>query len=162
MAAIRKIVGANMIFSDKRASNRDIKGGYYSMALFIYGFLVIIALISMFNIVNSIAMSVSARFGQYGAMRAIGMSDRQVIKMVITEASTYAICGILLGCVIGLPINKLLYENMITFRWGDVWKLPVRSMAIIILTVASATIIAVLGPAKRIHEITIVDTIHGE
>ena len=132
------------------------------MALFIYGFLVIIALISVFNIINSIAMSVSARLGQYGAMRAIGMSDKQVIRMVSTEALTYAVSGLALGCLIGLPLHKLIFEGMITFRWGDAWTLPVTALLLIVLTVGAATGLAVCGPAKRIREMTIVDTIRGE
>lgn len=162
VSAIRQIAGENITFSDQRMNNRDVKGGYYSMALFIYGFLVIIALISVFNIINSIAMSVSARLGQYGAMRAIGMSDKQVIRMVSTEALTYAVSGIALGCLIGLPLHKLIFEGMITFRWGDAWTLPVTALLLIVLTVGAATVLAVCGPAKRIREMTIVDTIRGE
>ena len=132
------------------------------MALFIYGFLVIIALISAFHIINSIAMSVSARLGQYGAMRAIGMSDRRVIRMVAAESLTYAVSGIALGTVIGLPMHKALYERMITFHWGDVWTLPVKALLLITLTVGIATALSIYGPAKRIREMTIVDTIRGE
>lgn len=162
VAEIRRIAGSDITFSDQRMNNRDVKGGYYSMALFIYGFLVIIALISIFNIINSIAMSVTARLGQYGAMRAIGMSDRQVVKMVAAEALTYSVSGILLGCIIGIPINKLLFEGLVTFRWGDAWTLPITAMILIILTVGTSTILAVIGPTRRIREMTIVDTIRGE
>ncbi len=159
---IRELSGTGITFSDQRLSNADVRGAYYSMSLFIYGFLVIIALISIFNIVNSIAMSVSARLQQYGAMRAIGMSDRQVIKMVTAEALTYAVSGIGFGCVIGIPINRLLYKGMITFHWGDVWSLPVGAMLIIVIVVAMASVLAILGPARQIRELTIVDTIRGE
>lgn len=162
VAAIRQLAGTDVIFSDQRINNRDVKGGFYSMALFIYGFLVIIALISAFHIINSIAMSVSARLGQYGAMRAIGMSDRQVIRMVAAESLTYAVSGIALGTVIGLPMHKALYERMITFHWGDVWTLPVKALLLITLTVGIATALSIYGPAKRIREMTIVDTIRGE
>ncbi|MDO5575140.1 MAG: ABC transporter permease, partial [bacterium] len=162
VTAIRKLAGDDVQFSDQRMSNSDVRGAYYSMSIFIYGFLIIIALISVFNIVNSIAMSVSARLGQYGAMRAIGMSDRQVIRMVGAEALTYSVSGIAIGCILGLPINKALFSSMITFRWGDAWQLPIGSMLVIILTVSAATILAIYGPAKQIREMTIVDTIRGE
>ncbi len=162
VAAIREIAGTGITFSDQRMNNRDVKGGYYSMALFIYGFLAIIALISVFNIINSIAMSVSARLGQYGAMRAIGMSDNQVIRMVAAEALTYAVSGVALGCIIGLPMHKLIFEGMITFRWGDAWTLPLVALLLILLTVGASTIFAIIGPAKQIRRMTIVDTIRGE
>ena len=84
------------------------------MALFIYGFLAVIALITVFNIINSIAMSVSARTRQYGALRAIGMSSRQLVLMVTAEAASYAVCGSITGCAVGLPLHKYLYETMVT------------------------------------------------
>ncbi len=47
-----------------------ITGKFNSFALFLYGFLALIALITIFNIINCAAMSVSARMKQYGALRA--------------------------------------------------------------------------------------------
>ena len=85
---IRRAAGANVIFSDRRSSNDEARGAYYSFALFVYGFLILIALITVFNIINSIAMSVSARIRQYGSMRAIGMSNRQLVRMIAAEAAT--------------------------------------------------------------------------
>ncbi len=60
-----------------------------------YGFLAIIGVISLFNIVNSISRSVSARIKQYGAMRAVGMDNRQLKRMISAEAYTYAISGLI-------------------------------------------------------------------
>lgn len=65
-----------------------------------YGFLAIIRIISLFNIVNSISMSVSAQIKQYGAMRAVGMDNRQLKRMITAEAYTYAISGLIVGVVL--------------------------------------------------------------
>ncbi len=51
----------------------------------------------MFNIINSMNISVTSRINYYGIMRAIGMSNKQLRKMVIVESSTYAVSGCLLG-----------------------------------------------------------------
>lgn len=157
--SIRSLVGTDTQFSDRRASNREAKGIFYSMALFMYGFLVIIVLISIFNIVNSIAMSVSARIKQYGAMRAIGMSGRQLIKMVASEALTYSIVGSIVGCIIGLPMHKDLFEKMVTSHWGDPWQLPLGMLGIIVAVVIISSVFAVYGPSKRIRDMSIADTI---
>lgn len=156
---IRRLAGENIDFLDKRLSNDEAKGAYYSFALFIYGFLVIIALISIFNIFNSIAMSVSSRIHEYGAMRAIGMSNQQVIKMISAEGLTYALLGIIFGCIFGLPINKFLFENLVTSRWGDPWYFPLGAMIIIIVVVICSILFAIYAPAKRIRNLSIIDTI---
>ena len=156
---IRDLAGENVTVSDNRMENSEARGGYYSFALFLYGFLVVIALISVFNIINSISMSVSARIREYGAMRAIGMSSRQMIRMAAAEAVTYVVWGILIGCAAGLLLNYKVYDLLITDRWGTPWYLPAGALAVIVAAVVLAAAAAVRGPAKRIREMSIVDTI---
>ncbi len=159
---IRSLAGSNTRFSDRRVGNHEARGAFYSMALFIYGFLVIIAMITIFNIVNSVSMSVSARMKQYGAMRAIGMSDHQLVKMVAAEAVTYSVIGSLVGCILGLPLHNFLFEQMITSHWGDLWYLPLGPLGVIVAIVLITSILAVHNPAKRIHNLSIVDTISAQ
>ncbi|WP_312426873.1 ABC transporter permease [Lacrimispora sp.] len=159
---IHRSVGMGLTFSDKRSGNRSVIGSYYSFGLFIYGFMALIALITIFNIVNSLAMSVSSRMKQYGAFRAIGLSNRQLIKMIVAEASTYAITGSIFGSVIGLMLNKLLYAKMVTSYWGEQWNIPFLQITIIVAIVLLSVILAVRGPVKRIHDMSIVDTISAQ
>lgn len=146
-------------FSDSRKGNQEVRGAYYSFVLFVYGFLAVIVLITIFNIINSISMSVSARLTQFGTMRAIGMSDKQVIRMVAAEAGTYALTGIAAGAVIGIPINKMCYEMLITSRWGAAWPVPVAALLLMAAVVIGSVILAVAGPAKSIREMSVVETI---
>ena len=159
---IHQSVGTEVTFSDRRAGNRSVIGSYYSFGLFIYGFMALIALITIFNIVNSIAMSVTARMKQYGAFRAIGLSNRQLIKMIIAEASTYATTGSVCGGIVGLMLNKFLYARLVTFHWGEQWNIPFTEIAIIIAIVVLSVILAVRGPVKRIRNMSIVDTISAQ
>lgn len=159
---IRTLAGSGLKFSDQRASNREAKGSFYAMALFIYGFLGVIALITVFNIVNSIAMSVSARVKQYGAMRAIGMSGRQLVKMIAAEAVTYSAAGSVAGCALGLPLHRMIFEKMVTAHWGDPWRLPLGMLAVIVAIVVVTSLLAVYAPAKRIRSMSIVDTINAQ
>ncbi len=155
---IRSIAGSVDV-SDRRASNAEAKGAYYSFALFLYGFLVIIGMITVFNIVNSISMSVSARMKEYGIMRAVGMSGRQLLRMVTGEAATYAVSGIVFGCTAGLPVNCLLFRFLVTSRWGDTWQFPIWELLLILIVVILSLCLAVWGPSKRIREMSVVDTI---
>ncbi|KAF5075134.1 FtsX-like permease family protein [anaerobic digester metagenome] len=159
---IHALVGSRHIFSDERLGNRSVLGSYYSFGLFIYGFMTLIALITIFNIVNSIGMSVSAHMKEYGAFRAIGLSNKQLKKMIVAEASTYAMVGGIWGSVLGLISNKFLFEKMITSYWGEQWNIPLVELGIIIGIVFVSVIVAVYGPVKRIHEMSIVDTINAQ
>lgn len=156
---LRDIAGKNYSFSDQRAGNQEVRAVYYSFALFVYGFLAIVALIAAFNIINSIGMSASARMGQYGVMRAIGTSVRQLRSMVIAETFTYVVCGLFLGLGAGLPLHRFLYQRIITSRWGDVWTLPVFECIVIAAVIIGSAVIAVVGPIRRIYRMSVVETI---
>lgn len=159
---IRLIAGSDYAFSNRLLSNSEVRGTYYAFALFFYGFLALIAFITVLNIVNSISMSVSARMKQYGAMRAIGMSDRQLLRMVAAETLTYVACGIVMGCAAGIPLNRFSFENMVTPNWGDPWYMPWGALGVILLVMLLATWLAIRSPARRIREMSVVDTISAQ
>ena len=163
---IRKVMeqecSSSVAFSDKRIGNKETKGASYSMSVFLYGFLAVIALIGFFNIINNIAMSVSARMREYGAMRAIGMTVRQLNRMVLGETMTYTVFGVLLGCVIGLPLNRVLFQNLVTSRWGDEWSVPGWELLVIVFIMLGSVCLAIMGPVKQIKKMTVVDTINRE
>lgn len=151
-----------IVFSDRRIENRESKGARYSLGIFLYGFLTVIALIAFFNILNCIAMSVSARMREYGAMRAVGMTVRQIVRMVWGETITYTFFGVLFGCLAGLPLNRLLFRTLVTERWGDAWELPGKEFLVILIVITCSVVLAVRGPARRIREMTVVDTIGAD
>lgn len=156
---IRHLAGEH-IFTDRRQEDHDIKGSYWVIRLAAYGFLMIISLIAVLNIMNSISMSVSARIRQYGAMRAVGMENRQVTKMITAEAVTYAVYGMVIGDILGLLLHYVFYKTVIITHFGGSWSIPIIPLVVIALLIAASCILAVHAPAKRIRDMAITDTIN--
>jgi ABC-type antimicrobial peptide transport system permease subunit len=157
--AIQNSVDKTYSFRDKR--DERTTGTYMAFVFCVYAFLAIIALVTVMNIINSISMSVSTRMKQYGAMRAVGMDERQMTKMIACEAFTYAVLGCVVGCAIGLPLSKLLYDFLIAGHFPSaVWQFPITSLGVILLFVSIAAIAAVYTPAKRIRNMSITATIN--
>ena len=156
--AIRAAAGEDCVFSDRRDQNTS--GTYRAFAACVYGFLFVITLVTVLNIVNGISMSVSARTKQYGAMRAVGMDGRQITKMIAAEAFTYALSGCAAGCAAGLFISKWLFDVLIAAHFAyAVWELPVNSLLLILLAVILAAVLAVWAPAGRIRKLSVTETI---
>ncbi len=162
VSRLRDLAGNQVLFSDQRLSNQENRGAYWAFALFLYGFLSIIVLITTFHIINNIRLSVSARMQQYGSMRAIGMSCRQFTKMIAAETGTYAIAGVILGCAMGFPLHWLIYDHLVTARWGTPWSFPLSASILIILVVLTASAMAVSGPARQIKRMSVTDAIHAQ
>ena len=139
-----------IVVQDLRESNRQDRGTYYAARIVLYGFLAIIGGISLLNIINSISMSVSARMKQYGILRAIGMDDAQLKRMISAEAGTYAVSGLVVGIALGLVLNRKLYILLITHYFGAAWQMPWGCLAVIVVVVLAAVVLAVYNPVRRI------------
>ncbi len=159
VSAIRSLLPADCTLADKRLSNEESQSSYYTGAVFIYGFLIIIALITVFNIFNSMNASVAARTRQYGVMRSIGMGTGQLYRMIAAEAATYAVLGCIAGCVLGLPLNKMMFQFLIADKWGIGWRLPAPSLALIVILCFGSAALAIRRPIRKIRRLSIVDTI---
>lgn len=156
---IYELADGNLI-EDNRDENSEIYGSYWVFRLASYGFLTIIFIITVLNIMNSVSMGVSARIKQYGAMRAVGMGSRQVTKMIAAEAATYTICGTVTGIILGLLLHYLIYVKMVITHFGGSWNIPFTTIAIVLLLVVFSCIMAVYAPAKRIRNMEIAETIN--
>ena len=121
-----------------------IQSTYWAFHLVVYAFLIVIAGITILNIVNSISMSVSARMKQYGILRAIGMDDAQLKCMI------YAVSCLVVGIALGLVLNRKLYILLITHYFGAAWQMPWGCLAVIVIVVLAAVVLAVYNPVRRI------------
>ena len=99
-------------------------------------------MITLFNTINSISTSVTARIKQYGAMRAVGMDGNQFTRMIAEEAFTYSISGFVIGGVIGIAL---------TWYFGTLWSMPVELLAIVIVFSFVTAIAVAYAPAKHIQ-----------
>ena len=157
---INNLVSSDVIFDDLRQGNQEDAATYLAAQFVLYSFLAIIAMITLFNIINSISMSVTARIKQYGAMRAVGMDGGQLSRMITAESFTYAISGLVVGCVAGLLLSRYLHIMLLTRYFGTAWSLPVPLLCIIVLFDFAAAFLAAYAPSKRIRNMAITETIN--
>ncbi len=156
---IRSLAGSH-IFTDRREEDSQMHRTYWVFRIAAYGFLTIISFITVLNIMNNVSMGVSARIKQYGAMRAVGMESRQITKMIVSESAVYALCGAVVGIIIGLILHYFIYVKALITHFGGTWKIPVDAIAVILLLVFVSCAAAVYAPAKRIRSMAITATIN--
>lgn len=159
VAAVEALFGGGVAFTGDLVRNRQQRGLYYAFSVLVYGFLSVIVAITMFHIMNTVRLGVAARTRQYGALRAIGMSGRQLTRMVAAEAVTYAAGGVLLGCALGLALHWILYSSLVTRTFGVPWSVPWPELALIAGVILLTTALSVRGPVRRLRALPIVETL---
>ncbi|MFC2092886.1 ABC transporter permease [Bacteroidota bacterium] len=78
-------------------------------------FLLILIVIVAFGILNTVLMSVTERFNEFGISLSIGMPQIKLVYLVFIETIFIAVIGIVLGNIIGWAINNYILLNPIQF-----------------------------------------------
>lgn len=126
----------------------------------IYGLLALAIIIALIGIANTLSLSVLERTRELGLLRAVGMSRRQMKRMVRTEAAIIAVFGTLIGLVIGIVFSIAL-TIAISADTPDLftYKLPVGQLVVITVVAALAGVVAAWLPARRAAKLDVLDAI---
>jgi len=127
----------------------------------LYVLLTLSVLIAVLGIVNTLALSVIERTRELGLLRAVGMSRRQVKRMIRVEAVVIAVFGGLLGLVVGsvfgVAIQRALESEGVTEL-----EFPVARMVVFVVLAALAGVLAAWLPARRGSRLNILSAIATE
>lgn len=144
---------------DNRSADSETYSSYWVFRIASWAFLAIVSLITVLNVLNSISMGVAARAKQYGAMRAVGMEFRQIRRMILAEAMTYAGAGAVLGLFLGLILHFILYRELIISHFGGGWVFPATATLIILLLLLISCLLAVFSASRQIRKQSITEAI---
>jgi putative ABC transport system permease protein len=126
----------------------------------VYGLLALAIIIALIGITNTLSLSVLERTRELGLLRAVGMSRRQLKRMVRVEAAIIAVFGTLIGLVIGIVFSIAL-TVAISADTPDLftYRLPVFQLVVITVVAALAGIAAAWLPARRAAKLNVLDAI---
>jgi putative ABC transport system permease protein len=125
-----------------------------------YVLLGLAVIVSLFGIVNTLALSVLERTRELGMLRAIGMSRRQVRRMIRHESVVTALIGAVLGIAVGLFLAGLATAAL--SEEGLRFAVPVGSLVAFTIVAAVAGILAAMGPARRAARLDVLKALQYE
>lgn len=73
-----------------------------------YGFILLITLITVFNILNTVSTQIANRKKEFAMLKSVGMTPKEFNKMIALESGFYGFYGLLFGIPISLVINKII------------------------------------------------------
>jgi putative ABC transport system permease protein len=127
---------------------RDEQAAGITDLLTIFNVLLALAVIvSLFGIVNTLVLSVFERTRELGMLRAVGMTRRQVRRMIRHESVITALIGATLGIVVGLFLAALVTGAL--SQYDLEFAIPVGSLITFTIVAIVAGILAAILPARR-------------
>ena len=124
----------------------------------LYVLLALSVIVSLFGIVNTLILTVFERTREIGMLRAIGMTRRQVRRMIRHESVITALIGGTIGIVLGVVLAGLLIARVDFIEFS----LPVAQLIIFVIATAIVGIIAAIFPARRAAKLNPLEALQYE
>ena len=121
-------------------------------------------LVAMLGAANSLLALVLDRRREFGLLRYLGASLRQVQRMVLAEAAFLGLFSAILGLALGFALSLVLIfvVNKQSFGWTIQFHPPGLLLAAALLLIWCVTVLAGIYPARIAARINPIDVIHEE
>ena len=119
--------------------------GLSSILNILYVLLALSIIVSLFGIVNTLVLTVFERTREIGMLRAIGMTRRQVRRMIRYESVITALIGAAIGIVLGIVLAALLIYR-VDFL---VFTFPTTQIVVFVVAAILVGVLAAIFPARR-------------
>lgn len=161
--SLKKIENTNagLNYNNKIEAAKSDKAFKLQISILLMGFTIVIALISAVNIVNTVTTNILLRSKEIAALKAIGMTRKQVKKMITFEGVLFGLYGGIIGSILGTILSYVLYNPMSNIR-DFKFILPWESIIIAIIAVVIMGYVSALIPLRRLNKENIIDGIRGE
>jgi putative ABC transport system permease protein len=126
----------------------------------VYALLALAVIVSLFGIVNTLALSIHERTRELGLLRAVGTSRRQVRRIVRYEAVITALIGAILGALLGVAFAVLVSRPLADE--GFTLTIPIGTLVALLVLAMVAGVIAAIGPARRASRLDVLEALAYE
>ncbi|WP_411106873.1 ABC transporter permease [Streptomyces sp. cmx-4-9] len=144
--------------ADYKQSLKDQVGQLLNM---VYGLLGLAIVIAVLGVVNTLALSVVERTREIGLMRAIGLSRRQLRRMIRLESVVIALFGALLGLGLGMGWGATA-QQLLALQGLKVLEIPWPTILGVFAASAFVGLFAALVPAFRAGRMNVLNAIASE
>ena len=158
---IKKSPNSDYSVTNVDANVKSAQSLYTVIAIFLYGFIIVIALIGVTNIFNTITTSISLRRREFATLKSVGMTSKEFNRMIFLESFFYCTKSLIIGIPIGIGLSYLFYIAL-TNQIGIKYTLPYKSIIISIIIVFILIFTLMKYSVNKLKNNNIIETIRKE
>ncbi|WP_086872657.1 ABC transporter permease, partial [Streptomyces viridochromogenes] len=146
---------------DQTDYKEELKDQIGQLLNMVYGLLALAIIVAVLGVVNTLALSVVERTREIGLLRAIGLSRRQLRRMIRMESVVIALFGALLGLGLGMGWGATA-QRLLALEGLDVLDIPWATIGGVFVGSAFVGLFAALVPAFRAGRMNVLNAIATE
>ncbi|MFC5703966.1 ABC transporter permease [Cohnella faecalis] len=149
---------AGYSYMDKVAESEQAKNDEMTSRILLYGFIGVIDLIAFINILNTVSTNLILRTKEFAVLKAIGMTQKQLNKMILLEGALLGVFAALNGILIGVALDfsiQRLFSDVVEMAWTIPW----RNMGIAFAGAMITILVATIWPMRTLKKVNIVDAL---
>jgi putative ABC transport system permease protein len=143
---------------DQTDYKQELKDQIGQLLNMVYGLLGLAIVVAVLGVINTLALSVVERTREIGLMRAIGMSRRQLRRMIRLESVVIALFGALLGLGLGMGWGATA-QKLLALEGLKVLEIPWPTIIGVFIGSAFVGLFAALIPAFRAGRMNVLNAI---
>ncbi|MFJ8020386.1 ABC transporter permease [Streptomyces sp. NPDC096311] len=143
---------------DQTDYKQELKDQIGQLLNMVYGLLALAIVVAVLGVINTLALSVVERTREIGLMRAIGMSRRQLRRMIRLESVVIALFGALLGLGLGMGWGATA-QKLLALEGLKVLEIPWPTIIGVFIGSAFVGLFAALIPAFRAGRMNVLNAI---
>lgn len=132
-----------------------------AISIFLYGFITLVSLITITNVINTITTSIYLRRREFAMLKAIGMTNKDFNKMIRFESAFYGLKSLLYGLPMGILIDYFMYTKVSSMFVYD-YEIPLKPIMICVAFVIVIISITMAYSVRKIRNDNIIDVIKQE
>ena len=144
------------------AQQRDARAMSFTVQVFLVCFAAILALIAVANVFNTIASGMMLRTREFATLRSAGMGERAFRRMILAECANYALRGLVLGTVLALVVELVLWRAMSLSVSGLAFAVPWGHLALAFAVVVGVLAASVAYALRKTHALNLVEALRAE
>ena len=132
----------------------------FIMKVFLYGFIVLITLIIMANIVNTVSTGIALRRKEFAMLKSVGMTRKGFNKMIALESILYGIKSSIIGIPLAVLLSYWMFRTSASTAAKFTLNLPMYLLALAVLF--ALLVITMVYSVRKLKDDSIVETLKSE
>ena len=149
----------NSTFISYSEYKKETEDAISTLSTLVYGLIAIVGFIGICGITNTINTTIILRRREFGILRAVGMTGKQLKAMLIYEGLIFgfisAVSSVVLGLILSYTVYSLLRSEMSHLNWSIPW----MGIVLAVAGAIGAGILTTLASSRKVTSLSITESI---